>query len=816
MKINNVLRMFFAALFLTFAVTSCEDDYSEEELLRQQNELAAQQRAAEQAAEDAAAEGEATNLTEQQQENLAALNLAGELLDFSVTVTADNGPVANATIMATNVKGETATATTDENGNVTLQDVSMGGHTITMKSDEVVDLSFEIDFGSPIEDINYEIIDGVVYPIETSESATITGFSLSGVTTSKVKGVVTVETDVTNKEVEIPQDLTVQAVFSSYDANTLVSVSSTTGEEEVQTYAAKTVSNVKLVDSEFGKAKVDPTTGEYEMTLPVVRGVQSSTNVSYDFDIIIPDFEADAKVAYTNEDGDVVVGSFPAVFGPSRDGLNSSVYGSNSLTSDNNFDAGSNTTNYTNLKAVFSEPAPEGEGLTFEYTPEERTLDVDGTLNLITTSEDPEEYVSTDASTKIVVTRGSGYTSQPDVTITDGGQAAGETEATAVAIMEYKFTDATVVDGGAGFSPGDVLTFNIERLDTDGVTIAASGSGAVQNASSIDFVVDEVSSNVITAISFDNSSDKDTFGEIANLGSITLTFDSASDSDGSITVDAADEPELELVYEGRMEELDITNVGSGFTQAPQINIDGNATATVELAFQYNVAPAGVGTPYVYAPTAIEFEGELLDGTTNVETGNVSDGNTLLSKLEVDEDGDIVFEVASDKSYLIAKDGSTDAYFADVPEATVTNVEHVQAKAKIAINSVQGGTFSGFTAQNGNPFSNDLAVNDNNTDRGLGYTTAPTVTFQDLEGNPVTDVEVTLETTKTGRAIEWNGNYTIDEEGSGIEGDLNNENIVPSNLDISGNNLETITPEEGKLFIRDLNYGRGFLKDATIQ
>ena len=813
MKINNVLRMFFAALFLTFAVTSCEDDYSEEELLRRQNELAAQQRAAEQAAEDAAAEGEATNLTEQQQENLAALNLAGELLDFSVTVTADNGPVANATIMATNVKGETATATTDENGNVTLQDVSMGGHTITMKSDEVVDLSFEIDFGSPIEDINYEIIDGVVYPIETSESATITGFSLSGVTTSKVKGIVTVETDVTNKEAEIPQDLTVQAVFSNYDANTLVSVSSTTGEEEVETYAAKTVSNVKLVDSEFGKAKVDPTTGEYEMTLPVVRGLLSSTNVAYDFDIIIPDFEADAKVAYTNEDGDVVVGSFPAVFGPSRVGLNSSVYGSNSLTSNNNFDAGSNTTNYTNLKAVFSEPAPEGEGLTFEYTPEERPLSNDTAPITITTSEDPEEYVSNDASTKIVVTRGSGYTSQPDVTITDGGQAAGETEATAEAIMEYEFTDATVVDGGAGFSPGDVLTFEIERLDTDGDPIGTSGSGAVENASSIEFVVDEVSSNVITAISFNNSSDKDTFGEIADLGSITLTFDSAD----SGTVATADEPELELVYEGRMKALNITDVGTGFTQAPQINIDGNATATVELAFQYNVAPAGVGTPYVYAPTAIEFEGELLDGTTDVVTGNVSDGSTLLSKLEVDEDGDIVISSASDESYLIAINNTDDAYFADVPEATVTNVEHVQAKAKIAINSVQGGTFSGFTAAiNGNPFPNDEAVNDNNTDLGLGYTTAPTVTFQDLEGNPVTDVEVTLETTKTGRAIEWNGNYTIDEEGSGIEGDLNNENIVPSNLDISGNNLETITPEEGKLFIRDLNYGRGFLKDATIQ
>ncbi|SMG48441.1 hypothetical protein SAMN05661096_03466 [Marivirga sericea] len=577
MKINNLLKMFVGALVMTFIISSCADDFTEEDLLQAQYDLAQQQEDRENAREDSIDNAG-------KQAAVDALNRAGQLLDFSVTVATDEAGVEGVTISATNQAGETASATTDANGNITFTDIQMGGHTIKMSSADHVDLSFEIDFGVPERGVHYEIIDGQVIPIETSESARITAIPLTGMLTSTVKGKVTFESDVTNDSPEIPQGVTIRANLTN--ASNIVS---TTNNNASFSGSNSSATSITFTQANIGSAEVDGTTGDYLMTLPAVPGL----GLTYDF--LVPNLEADATVAYSSTDGGqttveggVAVGTFPAVFGESAatTGGSDNVYTTNT---------------YSSLRAVFSEPAPQGAGF---------TLDVAGTFQRSLTAGDYDFPVETIGGIRIRTTQGAGYQSSPVATITGGGRVAPEDSAEAKVGMEWRNTGATLAinNAGEGYIVGDVFDIEIRRVDGDGNDVPLAGVAQVSAE-----VTAVNGTGGITGIDIDDLPTTGDFwdtwddlgtNEVASIRGFEDDFTNpGGDEDATFTV----------TYTGRLTDLDIETGGEGYDSAPTITLTGGdattaATAVIEaMEFQYRFTPsATVTTPYVLLPEDIYF------------------------------------------------------------------------------------------------------------------------------------------------------------------------------------------------------------------
>src|SRR6218665_2039945 len=181
------------------AFVACKDQFSEEDFLKSQSELALQ-RDAEKRKRDSVA-----NAT-QADSYIKALNAAGDLMSVTLLVRENDQPIEGVKVTITGATGETSgtatpaplTGTTSADGTVVFPKVTIGQSTIAIAKDGYLPATALVNFGTP-DDPNPVVTNGVTTytpPPKRTQNLLLPAFAaVSGyASTATVKGKVTIET----------------------------------------------------------------------------------------------------------------------------------------------------------------------------------------------------------------------------------------------------------------------------------------------------------------------------------------------------------------------------------------------------------------------------------------------------------------------------------------------------------------------------------------------------------------------------------------------------------------------------------------------
>lgn len=567
--------------------TSCDDDFSEEDLLNAQNDLV-------NARQDSI-----------KAQNVAALNAAGELvgLQLKIVDTDGNGVEGLSVSMAASLGSgglDEQTTTTNAAGLALFNRVAIGGNVISISGGSIIPVTLEADFGSIQQGVHYQIVNGVIIPTPVTESAIVTVLGAIA-STATVQGTVTIETDVTNTSAEFPDGVTIVADFD----DNLTSESSFN-----MSYFFATNDNAL----NLGSADVDPTTGAYSMSVPA--GVR--------FDLIVPNVSATQRIAVA-EINDV--------------DLDRPEY----LDVNTNFGPDWNIFNYSsdfyNIPAItgaiitFNAPEAPGEGFTLGGLAR-----VGRSIPAFDFGDEDDFTTPGEPSSDIVMqvtNRGNGYTTTPTVTVGDAGSGTG---ATAEAYLEWMYTSATVTTVGTGLIADGNYTVTISYLDEDSNPFFADNFIATANASG------EIGQAEITAglnagtgpgfeeNNWDEISDQVTGFEISFAGGGAGTAVGMGRLESVFITDGGDGYTLPS----------FTISGGGATTQAVLNV-------MQFGTQWtlDVDNSGVTTPYPLLPsdiyfTYIEVDDDDRFSTTETSIENDETGNTddIIDLLTVDGSGNL--------------------------------------------------------------------------------------------------------------------------------------------------------------------------------
>lgn len=745
---KHIKILSYIALSVTLLVASCKDEFSEEDML---NEMI--NRSKEQAKTDQNREDSIKNAT--YAANIEALNLAGNLLDYTVTVHSDDAPIAGATVSATNQQGTVLKKTTDANGNATFTDIQLGGHTIAITSPDYLDVSYLVDFGKAEENIHYKIVNGVVIPIDVSEASKIELFALNGLQTATIKGVAEIETILTNSTPEIPQGITVRA---NLDNNGM------TGEHsylEGGWYNSIYVAgSFTFTQGDIGEAAVDVTTGEYSMTIP-------ASDEGTEVELLIPLVEADQMLAYSEVNGEYVgeqVGLQPAYFGP---GISAPA-----------------TPVVSGVRAEFPAPAEPGRGFSVtNLQPMPRDL----SINPITTINDfPVE--NNVGGVRFIGFQGDGYQLTPIVEVS-GADLVGGTDATIEAYMEWNFTNIKITNGGSNYADGENISIFVEISYSDGT------NSIPQQVATVKAVGNQLPTGDLVPVTM-NGSPKTT----KNVDGFNVIFVGGSGSGAA----------GELERAGKVYTFQITNQGSGYTSIPTIQITGgsptqNKEATLEISamsfrYSFDLDNANVSHPYVVLPEimydyqinanggmsasssvaliTLDSDGfeDLTAYLTNLETGLMVSGDQLLF------DNDNYFGT------IEVQKARTNQYSYNVPVFHVKEPMHEQAQATVLVNI--DGEVTGLGSIN----------------TGKGYSQEFDVTLNTISGLMGTGASIDLlgfsTNSRTGE-VSWGGGYIKVAGGANY---VDNANISAEECSHDVNPVLTV--KNGETKVVNINYGTG--------
>ena len=283
---------------------------------------------------------------------------------------------------------------------------------------------------------------------------------------------------------------------------------------------------------------------------------------------------------------------------------------------------------------------------------------------------------------------GTGYTSAPTVTVTNGGSGA---VATAV-IAGYAVTSLTVVNSGFGYVVPPAVTF--------------TGGGAGTGATAVAVLTgDKITSYRITA------------GGTGYTTPPTVVITAGAGATGTATLAAT-----------TVASIAVTNTGSRYTTAPTVTISGGggtgATATASLSGYgvLSITLTNGGSGYTYPPT-ITFTGG--GGTGAAATANMNP--STVSSITVTNPGSGYTSVPT-----VALSGGSGTGATATVTLTPTSVQGVTVtangsaynKTPLVVFTGGGGTGAAGTARRTGAGVYTVVM----TARGSGYTSQPTFTL----------------------------------------------------------------------------------------
>lgn len=479
MKKNRLIYSSILALASVVFVSSCQDDFSEGDLLELQNDLAKES--------DSIAAAK----------SLEALNAAGEMVSFQFKVVDTDGlgvEGLNVSMVAAAESGtaDNQTLMTDASGSVFFDRVAVGGNTVTVSGESIIDVTLNVDFGQIQEGKHFQIVDQQIIPTPVTENAIITVLGGNSATAT-VEGVATIETDLTNDTKEVPQDIRILANFD----DSLVSQ----GSVDIDYFYATSENALSL-----GSAMVDNATGEYTMEVPA--GVR--------FDLIVPEIQTEQRLAITAVD---------------EKDLDQPEY-RNILTNYGTEYGTDFIPTVPGARIVFDQPeSAGGEGFTLALTKQGRPLPQ---VSFSSSTPQINNFMINQFTN-----RGSGYVASPKVSVSDPTGSGAYVRAD---IRVNSITGATLTNAGTGYMANVDYFFaleidytdaddNISKLmyDPNVIIVPTDGTGKFTQAA-----IDNAIANA-TGDFFDNP--QNLFFDIVE---IRLVNTNSGNGDAAYTVTAAD------------------------------------------------------------------------------------------------------------------------------------------------------------------------------------------------------------------------------------------------------------------------------------
>ncbi|KQC28995.1 hypothetical protein [Flagellimonas eckloniae] len=770
-RTKNKTCFFVLGLVLVCGVliTSCKDEFEAEQLLVDQAERSdqiAQREADEKAAEQLAEE-------ELSAENAAALAAAANLT-YTINLFSDDVPVVDVDVMLTNQNGGSiAAVTTDTNGNAVFVDIDLGGYNVAITSDNYLNASYLVDFGSPQEGVHYEWINGSIIALEQTEASRIELLELNGTQTATIEGKVEIETDLTNNTPEVPQDITIRANLDNFNGMFEHTNNSFNGSNDTDSFYI--TGSFSLTEGDIGSANVDPNTGDYTMQVPAQ---ENGTTI----ELLFPLIEANQTLAFSSINGQDVgaqVGTQAAVFGPDI--------------------AAATTPKVPGVTATFPTPPEPGRGFNLSLNTDRYPEDLLSIgSGVATIDEFPVQLVE---GTWFRASRGSGYQVTPLITLSAQDIPTGD-PAMIEAWMDWTFESVTyTAQPAATYGVNEQLYIFVEILDENGVRdtydfarINAEADGSLV-ASTVDL---DPNINI-----FYGPVPAELITEYVVTG-FNIIISGGGNSTGTLTrsgsVDA-----FRIVDDGDSVYINIPTII--VAPAPAQGTDATLAITDwESIYTYNLDNSNISTPYVVLPE-ISYEYEVDLGVTTVDdrfrvTWFNSDGSI---------GGDDLIQpsrklpdalITANNGLLFDNDnffGNTDIDVARPEQASYTPPKiiiieptHEQTTADVLVNS--DGEITGIA----------------NIFVGKGYNTIYDVTLTTLDGLPgsgaVLDL-VDFDTDERTGEVTWGGNandFIVVDRGSGYTLDVNivEEPFTP------GTASQVITVKNGETKIVNVNYGTG--------
>ncbi len=755
---NNFKKTLFFILTIGFTASvffSCEDDFTEQDLLNLQNQLARE------------------NDSLQTVRNTDALNQAGELVSYLVkVVTNDNTPVEGASVSllaSTGGTASTTTLTTDVDGQVYFDQVVIGGNILSISAAGFFDVTADVNFGQITEGTHYEIINGEVIPLQVVESSILPLFGDgSGTELGTLRGTVQIETDLTNDSTEVVDGVELVADLANF-ATLFARDGSLTP-------------SLYVFDSDLtvGRATSDAN-GNYTMQIPTTADGLSP-------EIVVPVITRTQRLAAKEVDNVPLARpeyfDVEAQFGPNL--------------------GSSGIPDVPGIIVQASAPSAAGAGFGLTLTRYGRALTA-GTLTAQSFTT-PTEFLADDMIFHFTSV-GEGYENSPQVTVADAGAGNG---ADVEAHIQFAITGLTVATAGDAAADTDIfldlvydeVQNNITDGDTDTtfditqanniLTVRTDAAGAV--------TADSVAAALAQAIAND-----DVYFDPENPQSINdwvsglrlVGIGDGATTDPVVTVSGAT---------GIVEDVNINAAGEDY-ETPTFTFSGGGATTqaaltlVEFGTQWQIAVdnSGVTTAYNVLPEDVSFEyidvvvGDRAVQTSGAVTDPINGGAPdILDILQVDGSGNIVFN-DNVNSYV------TNFNAPSAPRVIVDDPQAQQIQFEIQT----------FFTVNDDGSINNLAQNISET--GEGYAARPTLTIVPAAvgapGSGAIIVAVDGDFLDTGE-FQWGGNFDLTHPGSGYLENLNQANQAGYQGTQSNDNDFNIFIRPGETIVHDIDYGTG--------
>ncbi|MEQ9374416.1 MAG: hypothetical protein RIG68_04535 [Imperialibacter sp.] len=731
-KLNFLLVIMALGVF-TF--TSCEDEFTEEDFLDKQAELAAAQQSFD--LEKLILQYELMRENDSlmavfsnqlagmlKDENTEALRQAGLLASYTLTIENQGGaPLEGVTVsVGGSNPAARVDAVTDATGQVIINDIVIGASPVQVTLAGFVGVSYILDLGTISSGEEYFQIGSYIYPLGRHETTRIVLLSADGAsgTFATVNGTATIETDLTNSASEVPQDVTIVAYLDGTDFDY----------ESAQNFFHSSVDiyDVRFSGEGIGSAIVDNTTGRFSMLLPA-----NENGISYT--LMVPDVTADQTIVIDTRDDLPVtpeLATVPARYGPVNGGTFSP------------------SISIAGAKAVFPAPTGAGNGANLTFTVVPRDLNIgftiDGNAGATPNSGNVEFDIISDGGTVQI---------SPTAAV-----ATATTPTTPIALQTSIIGDLDLtVAGGVGYTIGEDYDITIDVLSgatvlqtvtvTETAVDDGTGNGVLPT-------IDETGGNILT-----NGSD--------NLNAFGVTGYQVTVVEVAPAVAPTTAATITVTCDCRVDAIQTTTTGVGYS-APitGITFAGGGTGAalpvvdvVATGFEYTIAidNTGITVPYTILPavnwyntTVASFPDASATDTDVIsytEAGTGLTGN-LDDLLGIDGTGNLILT----RTVTNLRTGISYA----APVLEIVEPMAMMASADVDINS--DGTIGGLF----------------NEDGGMGYTGVFGVTIMPtLATSPGTGAAVQLFdfTTQGTREVQWSTNWTVTDKGSGYLEELNN-------------------------------------------
>ncbi len=785
------------AIVASVTILACKDDFTEEDFLKLQDELAKDKEKRDSAYLEA--------LTQEQAESyIAALNEAGDLMSVTVLVREDNTPVAGVSVSMTSGASpaeagrtkDVVTVVTDAQGRAVFERATIGDNLISLSKANYVSASARVDFGEPSEPqaistfVNNVQVTRYIAPPKRFENFALPLYSESASegNTAVIQGTFSIQNDLTNDPNAmdpIPAGLVVSADLST----ALIT-------EGDITSSCNCVLDYRFsgVAGSLGVAAINPASGAFSMRVPATADGMS-------IGMIYPTVAGTQRIAIRRLNGvDLPTPEFRQVPVRWEPGVNATA----------------TVPVIPGARAVFSYngsavPAPAGSGFTINnFTPVARPMEI-GTIS-------GTGNTTIGNTTYRINSRGSGYTSTPTVTISNGGGQG----ATATAVIRTQVPALSITAGGSGYTAGILYDIQFFYATVSGVEFLINTIQDVQATPEgtlpIGDLVLPAGDGFSTAFILPSNFNQLGFRVVNNGGGALA---------GGIT-----QPTFNIVPPTELANINITNDGYGYTSAPTITLNGGGVTTnqasvtvVAFKTQFDFSlPLDIATvPYRVLPANIRFTYPPIIIQNQVVESQVVESQGLVDMINpsgiADESAvNILDRVTTNGTNIIPRNNvrsfRTDRAWTTPPIVSVENRVIQAAAANLNIDAVTGEISFINPVGDINAGSTALIPLASNTVTGQGYDGISVEIVPTISGAPGSGAVVSLATTQdvNTRVVTWTtpgptpipGATTILSPGSGY---LANLNRTTAGQNYSGA-VTPITVQTGKVYNLTINAGTG--------